>query len=228
MAKKKLKKKVTKSKPTRDDLAAPVIDSAQDIWRAGIGALAMAQREGGKVVEQGSALFELLVAEGAKMEKSGKNLVGEGASSMRGGLNTVRGELEDKLDAARKQAEDRWENLETVFEQRVLKVVQGLGYATAEDLRKLADRVEALAGGTTAAGSARKKTPGKTTKKTAKKVAKKTAGKPSKKTAAKSTKKAAKKSSKKTAKKSTKKTVKKTTKKAAKKSAKKSSKKAGS
>lgn len=168
MAKKKLRKKTGKrSKGQIDQLAAPVIESAQDIWRAGLGALAMAQKEGGKVVGQGSALFEHLVAEGARFEKQGKAAVDEGAANVRGGISAMADDLEGKLEAARKQAEDRWENLESVFERRVLKVVQNLGLATADDLRRLADQVEQLSGHVAPkAGAAQSATGGKASKKT--------------------------------------------------------------
>lgn len=49
--------------------AKPVMDSAQNIWLAGLGAFAMARKESEKLVEQGSDLFERLVAEGEKFEE---------------------------------------------------------------------------------------------------------------------------------------------------------------
>ena len=194
MAKKKLRKKTGKrSKAQIDQLAAPVIESAQDIWRAGLGALAMAQKEGGKVVGQGHALFEHLVAEGARFEQQGKAAVDEGTANVRGGISAVADDLESKLDAARKQAEDRWENLESVFERRVLRVVQNLGLATADDLRRLADRVEQLSGQVApeaeGAGqkSASKVSNKAATRKTAQKTGKKSSKKTGKKTASKTT-----------------------------------------
>ena len=182
MAKKKLKKKTSaKAKPRLDDLASPVLESAQDIWRAGLGALAMAQNQSGKVAEQGAALFERLVAEGASFEKQGKAAVDEGAANVRSNLDSVRGEIEGKIEAARQQAEDRWDKLEGVFEQRVLKVIEGMGLATADDLRKLADRVEALSSSVGSKGASGKKSAGKKTsgKKAASKktAAKKSSGK---------------------------------------------------
>jgi poly(hydroxyalkanoate) granule-associated protein len=153
--KKKLKKKTaTKPKTSVDQLTGPVLDSAQEIWRAGLGALALAQREGGKVVSQGSALFEQLVAEGARVEKEGRAVVDKGTEAVKKSLATAEKQLEQNLDEARQSAEDRWDHLEGVFEQRVLKVVQGMGLATATELRALADRVESLsAAGSGAAAS---------------------------------------------------------------------------
>lgn len=156
LKKKKLKKKTAaKPKASLDQLTGPVLESAQDIWRAGLGALTMAQREGGKAISQGSALFEQLVAEGARVEKEGRSVVDKGADTVRKGLATAEEELEHQLDAARQSAEDRWGHLESVFEQRVLKVVKGMGLATADELRSLADRVEALGAGPSEAPASR-------------------------------------------------------------------------
>ena len=144
--KKKLKKKTAaKPKASLDQLTGPVLDSAQEIWRAGLGALALAQRESGKAVAQGSALFEQLVAEGARVEKEGRAAVDKGTEAIRKGLVAAEKQLEENLDAAVHTVEDRWDHLEDVFEQRVLKVVKGMGLATAEELRDLADRIDALA-----------------------------------------------------------------------------------
>lgn len=149
MAKKTLKKKLKKktaSKPKAsvDQLTGPVLDSAQEIWRAGLGALAMAQREGGKVVSQGSALFEQLVAEGARVEREGRAAVEKSTEAVRKELKKAEKQLEKNLDEARDTAEDRWDHLEDLFEERVLNVVKGMGLATAAELRTLADQVEAL------------------------------------------------------------------------------------
>ena len=154
--KKKLKKKTaTKPKASLDQVTGPVLESAQEIWRAGLGAVAMAQREGGKAISQGSALFEQLVEEGVRVEKEGRAAIDKGASAVRKQLASAEEQLEHNLEAARHSAEDRWEHLEDVFEQRVLKVVKSMGLVTADELRQLADRVEALAAGAPGASGSR-------------------------------------------------------------------------
>jgi hypothetical protein len=52
-----------------DRFTRPVMDSAHEVWLAGLGAFAMARKESAKLVEQGSDLFDRLVAEGEKFEK---------------------------------------------------------------------------------------------------------------------------------------------------------------
>jgi len=146
MAKKKTLKKKTAAKSSSkiEQLTDPVLDSARDIVRAGLGAFAMAQKESGKVVEQGSALFDKLVAEGARLEKEGKTSLDAGASGVQKGAKSLRNEVESRLDAARQQAEDRWDKLESVFEERVSRVMGGLGVPTADDLNRLSAQVESL------------------------------------------------------------------------------------
>ncbi len=147
MAKKKLKKK-TATKPSSksgiNQFADPVLDSARDIWRAGLGALAMAQKESGKVMEQGTALFDKLVAEGARLEEEGRKATDDSVARVRKGAAGVRDDIESRLGAARKQAEDRWDKLESVFEQRVARAMAGLGVPSADDLNRLSAQVERL------------------------------------------------------------------------------------
>lgn len=172
MAKKTLKKKVMK-KPAKSTskatgLAAPVVDSAREIWLAGLGAFSFAQNESGKIIEQGNKLFEKLVAEGSKLEKKGRNV----AENAVGGF---RDEVESKVGAVRKQAVDNWDKLETIFENRVARVLGQLGVPTAEDVNRLSERVQTLANKVTAMSAAEKPAAKKTVAKKA--VVKKAAAK---------------------------------------------------
>jgi poly(hydroxyalkanoate) granule-associated protein len=145
MVKKTLKKKVMKkkvvrkvqAKPAASNIAAPVVDSAREIWLAGLGAFSFAQNESGKIIEQGNKLFEKLVSEGVKLEKKTRNV----AESTVGG---IKGEVESKVGAVRKQAVDNWDKLENIFEDRVARVLGQLGVPTAEDVNKLSARVQTL------------------------------------------------------------------------------------
>jgi len=141
MAKKTLKKKVMKkkaqAKPAAAKFAAPVVDSAREIWLAGLGAFSVAQSESGKMIEQGNKLFEKLVAEGVKLEKKTRN-VAETA------VGDIKGEVESKVGSVRKQAADNWDKLEGIFEDRVARVLGQLGVPTADDVNKLSARVQTL------------------------------------------------------------------------------------
>ena len=137
MAKKTLKKKVMKKK-VQAKPAVPVVDSAREIWLAGLGAFSVAQSESAKVLEQGNKLFEKLVSEGVKLEKKTRNV----AEST---VGDIKGEVESKVGAVRKQAVDNWDKLETIFENRVARVLGQLGVPTAEEVNKLSERVQTLA-----------------------------------------------------------------------------------
>lgn len=148
MAKKTLKKKTMKtkaaSKSAVGQVADPLLDSARDVWLAGLGAFAVAQSESSKMMEQGAKWFDNLVTEGAKVEASSRKMAKSGADDMQGKLDRVRSNVENSVESARKQAQDNWDKLESVFEDRVARVLARLGVPTADDVQKLARRVEAL------------------------------------------------------------------------------------
>jgi len=150
MVKKTLKKKVMKKK-VQAKSATPVVDSAREIWLAGLGAFSFAQNESGKIIEQGNKLFEKLVSEGVKLEKKTRNV----AESAVGGIKDG---VESKVGAVRKQAVDNWDKLETIFETRVARVLGQLGVPTADDVKKLSERVQTLASKVTAMNQTTKPT----------------------------------------------------------------------
>jgi poly(hydroxyalkanoate) granule-associated protein len=144
MAKKVLKKKV-QHKATAQNAGAPVVESAREIWLAGLGAFNVAQQESGRILEQGSKLFEKLVAEGNKIEqKTRKDVVGA--------IDSIRGEVESRVEGmkqqagvVRQQANENWDKLERIFEDRVARALSRLGIPSKEDVNGLAEKVQKLA-----------------------------------------------------------------------------------
>ena len=166
MTKKTLKKKV-QAKPDLGKLATPVVDSAREIWLAGLGAFSVAQQESGKLVEQGNKLFEKLVAEGNKLEQKTREATG-------GRVDGIRDEVENRVGAVKQQAADNWDKLETIFEDRVAQVLGRLGVPTAEDVQELSNRVKDLSkqvAAQTKANGARKPTTHKAAAKKTEKTA---------------------------------------------------------
>ena len=141
MAKKTLKKKVLKkkvdSKQSANKIAAPVVESAREIWLAGLGAFHYAQEESGKVIEQGNKLFEKLVSEGKKLDKKTRGAAGTA-------VDGLRDDVESKVGKVRRQAVDNWDKLEGIFEDRVASVMGKLGVPTSDEINTLAERVESL------------------------------------------------------------------------------------
>ena len=114
-----------------EHLSRSLVESAQQIWMAGVGAFTRAQGEGSK-------LFEALVNEGMNIEKTTRQLAG-------GRVHAVRDAMEGHVGAVRGRASDTWDRLEKVFEDRVQRALNRLGVPGREDIAELTARVDALA-----------------------------------------------------------------------------------
>jgi poly(hydroxyalkanoate) granule-associated protein len=143
--KKKLLKKKLPRKPAAATAAVPVIDSARDIWLAGLGAFSMAQQESGRILEQGSKLFDMLVAEGSKVEKKTRKDVEGAVDDLRNEVENRVAAMKQQAEVMRKQATDNWDKLEKIFESRVARAMAGMGIPSKEDVNGLAEKVERLA-----------------------------------------------------------------------------------
>jgi poly(hydroxyalkanoate) granule-associated protein len=159
-----------------EHLSRSLVESAQQIWMAGVGAFTRAQGEGSK-------LFEALVNEGMNIEKTTRKLA-------TGKVDAVRDAMEDRVGAVRGRASDTWDRLEKVFEDRVQRALNRLGIPGREELAELTARVDALSAHSRKAKAAApaKKTrtvvakPKKAARKPAAKVATKATRKPARKT----------------------------------------------
>ncbi len=151
-AKKKVAKKVASNTTSRKTAGNQAQDYAHEIWLAGLGAFALAQEEGGKIVKQGtkaidetsrkvlgesSKLFDRLVKEGARLESKGRKM----ATDTVGG---VRDDVESSFGKVRESAQNNWDKLEKVFEQRVARALSRLGVPTSEEINGLSQRVAEL------------------------------------------------------------------------------------
>ena len=111
-------------------LSHSLVESAQQIWMAGVGAFNRAQGEGSK-------LFEALVTEGMNVEKHTRKLA-------TGRVDAVRDAVEDRVAGARVRATDTWDRLEKVFEDRVQRALNKLGIPGREEVAGLTARIDAL------------------------------------------------------------------------------------
>jgi len=122
-----------KSKPAPAAAAGKtgaLVETAQQVWLAGIDALTRAQSQGGK-------LFETLVKEGVTLEQKTRKFA-------TGKVGEVRDVVENKVEQVKERAADTWDKLETVFENRVSKALSKLGVPGREEMEALIDRVEEL------------------------------------------------------------------------------------
>ena len=136
-AKAKAKSKLAEAAaaPEQDDtaiknIAAKMLDSAQQIWLAGLGAFSKAQEEGGK-------WFETLVREGGELEKATRKLTTSK-------VDEVRDAVETTVTQVRQRATDSWDRLEQVFEDRVSRALGRLGIPGRDDLVELTAKIDEL------------------------------------------------------------------------------------
>ncbi len=99
-----------------------IVENAHQIWLAGLGAVATAQEEGGK-------LFKSLVEKGQDFEKLGKDKV-EQAKGAVSGVKVV--------------AESYWETFERTLDDKVTGVIHRMGVPTKDEIDTLTERVENL------------------------------------------------------------------------------------
>jgi poly(hydroxyalkanoate) granule-associated protein len=121
--------------------AKQVMESAQQIWLAGLGAFSKAQAEGKKA-------FEMLVQQGETLEKHTRHVA------------------EATIETAKEQATKtfslatgKFDKLEQVFEDRVHKSLSRLGVLTSKDVEALSSQVAELSDAVRALLAHEKKSP---------------------------------------------------------------------
>jgi poly(hydroxyalkanoate) granule-associated protein len=132
MAKKlKVGAKARPQTPVADaKLAKNVMDSAQSIWLAGLGAFSNVQAEGGKV-------FEQLVEIGKGIETRTRSVAEKTVGAVSESVKTTAG-------GAVAKAQGQWDKLEQVFEERVSRSLHRLGVLTNKDIEALTSQVAEL------------------------------------------------------------------------------------
>jgi poly(hydroxyalkanoate) granule-associated protein len=164
-SKPKLKKKAQDAASASADKAKSLMDSAQHIWMAGLGAFGRAQEEGGKV-------FEGLVREGMSLEQKTRRFA-------TGKVDVARDAVETTVAQVKERASDTWDRLEKVFEDRVSRALGKLGVPGRDEMQALIERVEDLnravrsLGGTQAKSAKRPAAKASAQRKPAKKAARK-------------------------------------------------------
>jgi poly(hydroxyalkanoate) granule-associated protein len=131
MAKAKLKSKpAARTEDSGKVAGKSIMESAQQIWLAGLGAFSKAQGEGGK-------LFETLLKEGSSLEQKTRKIA-------TGTVGEVRGAVETGVSQVRERTQETWDKLEQVFENRVSRALGKLGIPGRKELDDLVKRVEEL------------------------------------------------------------------------------------
>jgi len=110
------------AKKKAQEIQQDVAESAHKIWLAGLGSLAMAEEEGGK-------LFKNLVEKGKVVEGRGKDQVDKARGAV-SGVKTV--------------AESYWDTFERTLDDKITTVLHRIGVPTKDEIENLTKKVEEL------------------------------------------------------------------------------------
>lgn len=130
---KKIKKLVATEQHAMVDA---VVESAQQIWQAGLGAFARAQKEGDQ-------LFDTLVREGLDLHHLTQKMAGEKVHGVADRVNRL-------AENVGRQASGSLGKIERLFEDRVARSMRALGVPTLEDVKALRQEVADLQAAVTA------------------------------------------------------------------------------
>ncbi len=124
---------MTSRKQPETDIKDEIKANAGKVWLAGLGALATAEEQGGK-------LFRGLVKKGETYEKKGL-----------AHLETMKSKVEGAAEAAKDRAGEAWEkvgerveDVEGLWDDRVVAVLRKIGVPSKNEIAALTRRVEEL------------------------------------------------------------------------------------
>jgi poly(hydroxyalkanoate) granule-associated protein len=133
-----------------------VLESVQQVWLAGMGAIARAQKEG-------PGAFQDAVREGFELLNKSRSTT---EKMIRDVFESAQESVQTRLDTAREQATETWDNIEALFQSRVHKALQQMGVPSPEEIRlltrrgaELNDNVKALAAGQARAAARKSRAP---------------------------------------------------------------------
>lgn len=113
---------------------ARVVENVQQVWLAGMGAIARAQKEG-------PAAFQDAVAEGLKLLDRSRS---QTEKMIRDVFESAQATMQTRVEGMREQATETWDNLEALFQSRVHKALRQIGVPNADEIRLLTKRVAEL------------------------------------------------------------------------------------
>ena len=113
---------------------AQLLQGVQQVWLAGMGAIARAQKEG-------PGAFSDAVIEGLRLLSQSRSTAQQ---MVRDAFESAQVTLQSRVGGARSQAQETWDGLESLFQSRVQRAMHQIGVPTAEEIRVLTQRVAEL------------------------------------------------------------------------------------
>ena len=111
-----------------------LLQGVQQVWLAGMGAVARAQKEG-------PSAFTDAVFEGLRLLNQSRSTA---QRMVRDAFESAQETLQTRVGDARGQAQETWDSLESLFQSRVQRAMHQIGVPTAEEIRQLTQRVAEL------------------------------------------------------------------------------------
>ncbi|HWJ07702.1 MAG TPA: phasin family protein [Steroidobacteraceae bacterium] len=111
-----------------------LVRGLQQVWLAGLGAIARAPKDG-------PAAFGETVVEGLRLLDTSRSTA---QRLLRATLESAQGTLQSRAGDARTQAQEAWGSLESLFQSGVHRAMRQFGVPTAEDIRELTESVAEL------------------------------------------------------------------------------------
>jgi len=155
-----------------ESTAKAAIEQGEKVWLAGLGVLARAQEDGREWIGADKVkLFDDFVDAGREFadraKRSGESQVEDTREAIRGAFDTARDQAKSSYDRAVSQTEANVEKIaetlgiEQIFDRRVERALERLGYPTSKQFASLSKKVNAQKSKTTkkkVSAAAKKKT----------------------------------------------------------------------
>jgi poly(hydroxyalkanoate) granule-associated protein len=125
---------IRKARARATKAQATLVENVQQVWLAGMGAIARAQKEG-------PAAFQDAVADGLKLLNRSRAHTQE---MIRDAFETAQSTMQVRVEGVRDQAGETWDNLEALFQNRVHKALRQIGVPNGDEIRLLTRRVAEL------------------------------------------------------------------------------------
>lgn len=136
-ARRRSTKSRSRARPARPKAAkarAALVENVQQVWLAGMGAIARAQKEG-------PAAFQDAVADGLKLLNRSR---AQTEKVIRDAFEAAQSTMQLRVEGVREQAGETWDNLEALFQSRVQKALRQIGMPNGDEIRLLIKRVAEL------------------------------------------------------------------------------------
>ncbi len=117
--------------------SSPGPDDAQQIWLAGLGAFSQAQKKGTEALQK-------MLQDGLDLQRQAQQTAEQKIADATRKMSAMAQQIQPKPASAPTTLQAPWEGLEGMFDQRVARALQRLGWGSPERMVELQQRIQAL------------------------------------------------------------------------------------